>query len=112
MIDVEVPIVTTSKLNDRVHWAVKAKAARRERAATLLMLLTTSGPPPLPVTVTLTRVAPRELDDDNVRGALKCVRDEVASWLGVDDRDARVTWGYAQAKGQPGVRIRIEARNA
>jgi hypothetical protein len=53
----------------------------------------------LPCVVTLTRIAPRALDDDNLRGALKATRDEVAAWLLVDDRDPRVTWTYAERRG-------------
>ena len=52
--------------------------------------------------VTLTRIAPRALDDDNLRGALKACRDGVADWLAIDDRDPRVRWEYAQRKGKPG----------
>jgi hypothetical protein len=64
-----------------------------------------------PVTVTLTRVAPRQLDaEDNLTAALKAVRDEVAAQLGVDDRDARVTWRYGQERGgarEHAVRIEV-----
>ena len=52
-------------------------------------------------TVTLTRIAPRKLDCDNLRGALKAVRDGVADWLGVDDGSERITWKYAQERGKP-----------
>lgn len=56
----------------------------------------------LPATVKLTRVAPSNgLDDDNLRGALKSVRDGIADALGVDDRDPRVTWEYDQRRGKP-----------
>jgi hypothetical protein len=51
------------------------------------------------VTVTMARVAPRELDDDNLRGALKAVRDGIADAFGVNDRDPRVTWVYGQRRG-------------
>ena len=59
-----------------------------------------------PCTVTLTRVAPSSgLDDDNLAGALKGVRDEVAKWLRVDDRD-RATVLRVRAAARPwGVRI-------
>jgi fatty acid-binding protein DegV len=56
--------------------------------------------PALPCTVTMTRVAPSEgLDDDNLRSALKAVRDQIAAWLGVDDRDPLVRWAYDQKRG-------------
>lgn len=57
--------------------------------------------PMLPCTVLLTRVGPSNgLDDDNLRGALKGVRDAVAEWLRIDDRDPRVTWQYDQRRGK------------
>jgi hypothetical protein len=42
--------------------------------------------------VLLTRISPRELDDDNLAGALKAVRDGVADALKVNDCDPRVVW--------------------
>ena len=44
------------------------------------------GTPWLPCVVTLTRISARGLDDDNLQGAFKAVRDSVADALGVDDR--------------------------
>ncbi len=67
----------------------------------------------LPVRVTITRVAPRALDDDNNQGALKSVRDGIADALGVDDRTSLVEWVYRQRRGKPreyGVEIQIEKR--
>jgi hypothetical protein len=66
----------------------------------------------------LVRVAPRSLDShDNLRSAMKGAVDGVADALGVDDRDPRVTWSYAQErppKGAPkaeryGLRIELRA---
>lgn len=50
------------------------------------------------VTVLLTRVAPRKLDDDNLRTALKSIRDGVADALGIDDGDDRITFNYDQGR--------------
>ena len=36
----------------------------------------------------------------NLAGGFKAVRDQVASWLGVDDADPRVTWVYAQDRAK------------
>jgi len=52
--------------------------------------------------VTLCRVAPRTLDDDNLRGATKGLRDGVADALGINDNDPRVTWEYQQRRGHAG----------
>lgn len=102
-----VPLRTVSEANAREHWARKAKRVKAQRRAAFALCPTY----PLPAIVTLTRIAPRALDDDNLRGALKAVRDGVADRLGIDDRDPRVDWRYAQARGRPkeyAVRIALE----
>ena len=105
------------------HWS--AKARRRAQARSLVRLALPMhlrhGPRSWPVLVTLTRIAPSAgLDDDNLRVALKAVRDQVADELGLpSDRDPRVTWAYEQRRGSRkdmtlvrgyGVEVRIEAR--
>lgn len=64
-----------------------------------------------PVLVTITRLAPRLLDDDNPD--CKSPRDQVAKWLGVNDGDkSKVVFVVAQKKSDLyGCRIRIEARS-
>lgn len=102
---VHLPIATVSESNRRDHWRDKAKRARLQRR-TAAMLVPRVG---LPCVVTLTRISPRLLDDDNLRGALKHVRDGVADRLGIDDRDPRVEWRYAQRKGkQKAVEVELE----
>lgn len=60
--------------------------------------------------VTWTHIGP-EMDDDNLRSALKGLRDHLAEWLGLpNDRDPRVEWRYDQRRGRPGVEVRIESR--
>jgi uracil-DNA glycosylase len=97
-----VPIRTVSAPNVREHHMARARRVKSERWA-VGMMLNAHKPPPMPVLVLLGRVARSHvpLDDDNLRGALKAVRDEVARWLGVDDGDARVVWRYAQKTGSP-----------
>jgi hypothetical protein len=64
--------------------------------------------PALPCTVTMTRVAPSNgLDSDNLSGSMKAIRDAVAEWLGVDDRDARIEWKCAQRRGPWSVELEI-----
>jgi hypothetical protein len=100
---VTLPLRTVSESNTHKHWAGKArrtKALRKAAGLVVVGMLRAEGLTP-PCTVTLTRIAPRRLDDDNLRGALKAVRDGVADALGVDDRDPSVSWDYAQARGAP-----------
>ncbi|MGJ7508696.1 hypothetical protein [Variovorax sp. GT1P44] len=94
-----IEIRTESVLNKREHWRRRAERTREHRWATGVSLQSTKTAPVLPCTILLTRIAPRPLDDDNLRGALKAVRDGVADWLGLDDRDSRVTWDYEQRRG-------------
>ena len=108
----QIPMRLPSAANLREHWAAKHRRVKQERV-TVGWLLRARPRPTLPVTVTLTRIAPRAFDDDNLRGAFKGIRDEVARWLGVDDADPRVTWAYEQRRS--GVReyhvlITVEGR--
>ena len=105
-----VPIFTGRGLNDRAHWRARAARVRDERFAVGLVLNTCHDRPEGPCyVVTLTRCAPsRGLDGDNLQGALKAVRDEVAAWLGLDDGSPLVTWEYAQRRGEWGVEIGIQ----
>lgn len=96
---VTVPVRAVSLANVREHWTRRSDRARAHRSAAFLSLRATKVAAVLPCIVLLTRVAPRALDDDNLRGALKSVRDGVADWLGIDDRDPRVKWEYGQRKG-------------
>ena len=60
--------------------------------------------------VSLVAFLRREYDTDNLVGSMKPLRDSIAHWLGIDDRDARVRWQYAQVqtRGQEGIMVRIE----
>jgi hypothetical protein len=112
--------------NDREHWAAKARRVKRERTrlTTELWLrfrgLMFGDPSEFrarcgagPWLVTLTRLAPSAgLDDDNLAGSFKAVRDELAAWLGVDDGNQhRVRWLYAQRHAPWGIELRIEDRD-
>lgn len=105
---VKIPMRTVSESNKREHWAARAKrtkAARQLAAMGTTAVLTPfrkglATMPERPVTVHLVRVAPRELDDDNLRAALKAVRDGVTDALGLSsDRDSRLRWEYSQRRG-------------
>lgn len=87
-------------MNTREHHQARARRAKLHRQTTH-WAMKVARKPDLPCIVTLTRLAPRELDGDNLQAGLKACRDGVADWLGVDDRDPRVTWAYGQKKGKP-----------
>lgn len=101
--EVTIPIKTVSELNAREHYMQRAKRRKREKSFVYVYVL------PLrqtgitaPCAVTLTRVAPsRGLDQDNLVSSMKAAIDAIASVLGIDDRDPRVTWSYLQRRGKP-----------
>jgi len=93
----KLPIVTVSETNQREHWGSRSRRRKAQREAAYLL----TPKAEIPCTVKLTRLAPRSLDDDNLRSALKAIRDGIADRRGVDDADPRVIWEYAQSKGEP-----------
>ncbi len=101
-------------LNDREHWRVRAKRVKAEREQVAWVLAARNvARPTLPLLVTLTRIAPSSgLDKgDNLNGSLKAVRDQVAAWLGVDDKhDDVVTYAYAQRRGPWAVEIAFQSK--
>ena len=106
------PLRTWSTLNMREHWAARARKTKAARRTVHLLWPWRASDETwdFPLAVTLTRISPSKgLDDDNLRGALKEVRDQVAAELGIDDGDkARVRWEYAEMRGPWGVGISIE----
>ena len=109
---VEIPgLRLVSEANQRGSWHRGARRASSQRDVVALVLRRHRPVAP-PCEVRVVRVAPRDLDDDNLARACKAVRDEVSRWLGVDDRDRRVTWRVGQIKGrvrQYAVRIVVRA---
>lgn len=123
----QVPLQTGRGQNNRENWRV---ANRRKKAEAEAVHIAVAGCVMLagervrlvdvlpamgrkPVEVTLVRVAPSSgLDDDNLRGALKGVRDAVALALGrEDDRESEtLAWNYRQERGAWGVRVEVGPR--
>jgi hypothetical protein len=111
---------TSTGLNSREHWCTRARRVTAERFETRIRLATAqrfragwrahqAAGGRLRVTLTRCSPATRPMDDDNLPGALKAVRDEVADWLGRDDGDrAAWVWQYAQRRGPWGVELLIE----
>jgi hypothetical protein len=137
MMSVRVPIRLESEANRRDHWGTRAGRVKEQREAVTAAFVDSGEPihvvqvapkkaggkvkqvarfarqPALPLAVFITRIAPRALDDDNLVGSAKGVRDAVASLLGIDDRDPRVTWRCEHRRGGVGeyaVEIAIKPR--
>jgi hypothetical protein len=97
-------------LNAREHPMTRHKRVKAEREVVawwLVQYRRQHGKPAVPCSVLLTRIAPSNgLDDDNLVGSLKSVRDEIARWLGVDDKDRNtVRYRYGQKRGPWGVQV-------
>lgn len=103
---VVIPIKLPSLTNQRLNWKGLARQKKDQRYATGLCLYGHSIPRP-PWTVTITRVGPRKLDDDNLAAACKAVRDEIAAFVGVDDGSDLYSWVYRQRKGVYSVEVEI-----
>lgn len=115
-ITLDLPVRTVSEANraSHEHWRMRHKRAKHQRRTAAWVTrvpahgLLDRG---VCLTVNLTRIAPRALDDDNLASAMKAVRDGVADALGINDRDPRVAWTYGQEKrgvGEYAVRIIIK----
>ena len=114
MIEVLLPVQTWSEANQRGHWGKRARRAKKQREAARLLVRAARAVLPVagPIAITLTRIALRALDTDNLASGLKAVRDGVADALGVDDGSSRIEWRYAQERGKRGeyaVRVEIQA---
>lgn len=114
----EVPLKIISEANSTEHWTKKHARHKSQRMVIGLMWLQKQPEIPFPCVVKMTRISSRLLDDDNLVGAFKHVRDYVADCIiphkpiGRSDSDKRIKWEYAQEKGKPqGMRLEIFKRD-
>lgn len=112
-ISLSLPIKTVSLLNRREHWAIRAKRTKMHRQAACVLVKNAIRGKSInpPIEVVMIRCGIRKMDDDNVRGALKAVRDGIADALGIDDADPRVQYRYEQTNGKYAVFIKIRWRH-
>ena len=118
VIDWTLPIATVSESNARDHWSKRAARARAQRNHIWVQWRNNEDKISvvLPCVIRLFRISNRHLDDDNLRGALKAVRDGIADCInpgraaGRADNIEGMSFEYAQEKGKPkekAVRIQI-----
>ncbi len=117
-----IAIRTVSTLNSREHWRSKSNRVKRERTAAAKHLLAgrSSGAIPetfgMGLTVRFTRYSAGLLDrDDNLNAAFKGIRDEIAAFYDVDDRETAWQWQYDQERvrrGCFGIRVEIDRTDA
>ena len=89
------PIRVVSEANQREHHMATYRRKKQQQVvmrAWLNRARTMVPPDAVPREVQFTRYGGKRMDNDNLAGAFKHVRDEVARWFGVDDGDASVKW--------------------
>jgi hypothetical protein len=101
MTPILIPLRLSNGQNAREHWRTAHRRKKNEREMTRWYLVGATKPA-IPCVVTITRIAPSNgLDDDNLAGSIKSVRDEVADWLGVDDKHSHIVrYQYAQMRAK------------
>lgn len=110
-LEIELPIKVISEANSRGHWGGRASRFKKQRLDVRLTCNRAIKPLPDNATaiVTLTRLGKRTLDTDNLSGAFKAIRDEIAAMMGIDDGSERIEWRYRQLYPlEYGIRIKIE----
>jgi len=97
---------TASESNLSQHWQAKAKRHKKQKLAMAKVFMVERPKVQPPCKVTLTRIAPRSLDEhDNLRASLKYVTDAIAEYLvpgkavGRADDCKAIEWTYKQKKG-------------
>lgn len=90
---------------------------KKDNRRAILLMLQPLKKPELPCRITLTRIAPRELDFDNLAYCLKNPIDIISDWLipglapGRADGDSRLKFDLKQEKRKPkeyGLEIKFE----
>lgn len=102
-----IPVKTVAGLNAREHWRARSGRVKKERTAAAMLTPSGIG---LPCVVKMLRLSSSKLDDDNLQGACKAIRDGIADKIGFPDNDPRIVWLYGQEKckrGEFGVRVLI-----
>ena len=107
------PRADTDGQNARRHHMAKSRRANAWARALVYAACEADWPRSLPwprATVTITCIAARgqEMDDDNLAGCCKAVRDSIAKWFGRGDAPGGpVTWRYRWERGPDGTRIEL-----
>ncbi len=108
---VEVAVRTAAEANERGFFKALNRKKKQDAALdeALTEALVTQPIPPGPWCVRFTRLAPSRLDDDNLGGAFKRLRDQMALVIGIDDGAPAIAFAVAQEKrkGPPGVRVEV-----
>ncbi len=124
----ELPLKTISESNRSEHWTKSSKRHKIQQFFVRALFIRETREITIPCTITMTRIGPRFLDDDNLPVSMKWIRDEIGACLfpekvvyvirksgahatnkGHADSDPRVKWKYSQEKGRrQAIRIEFE----
>lgn len=113
-VDFLIPINVISEMNCREHWRKKntRKKAQQEETAIAMLDALRGRAVEFPCVVKLCRIGAKLLDDDNLRGAFKGCRDQIARMLKVDDADPRIKFEYDQlAVGRREYHVHVEIKS-
>lgn len=122
---IELTLKTISESNSRIHWAELRRLHKVQQFVVQSAFYNHVTILHFPCKIVLTRLAPRQLDTDNLQGAFKYIRDQIAVCIfpekevvyrnekgkevrikGHADNDSRISWEYRQEKAKKlGVRI-------
>lgn len=102
----QLPIKIANEANSTEHWTQKHRRHKIQKMKIKRAFLAESPKLQLPLHVTLTRIAPRDLDcHDNLPVSMKWVVDSISDCIfpgqkaGRADDSKLITWQYKQKKG-------------
>ena len=117
----QIPLRTESEGNSNEHWTRKNQRHKKQKWIIKAAFMEKNLKINRPCEITLTRIAPRELDkEDNLPMSFKWIKDAIADYIipgkasGRADDSKEISWKYDQKKGKVkeySVEIRIEQRN-
>jgi len=97
-------ILTVSENNSREHWRVRHSRTSSQKEQ-IRAALNKHGPEKFfPCHIHMRRLSPGTMDDDNLPGSMKYIRDAIADYIipgqlpGRADGDPRLSWSYSQQK--------------
>jgi hypothetical protein len=91
-------IKTVSEANTREHWAVRNRRKKGQQSDFATLWRYYKPVINLPAVVTFTRYACQAMDSDNLAGAFKGIRDQLAKEIGIDDGSEQVEFRYRQQR--------------
>jgi len=105
-----IPLKLPSLVNTFKNWRSHIALKKKQKLTTQRYIKKVETFPSPPLLITITRVGPKKLDDDNLAISCKYVRDEIARTVGIDDGSPLYTWIYKQRAGKYGVEVEITKR--